>query len=155
MFKAMLKGIKSFFTITEDSSAKITRKHGHTVIPGDKVVGKRSVIYKEPIIDTEKAKEDFRNIQDVYLKLDEFNKAAKTEEEDALEAAKLVLFNPLGITDANYEHILQNCGYTKDHMVNGIRTYDPRLYSLIRLSMNVYLSQISEKVDKLALKLER
>lgn len=154
MFKTIWKGIVSFFTITEKTGSKITRRYRHSSVPSSRVPGGYTQNYQDKAKDAELMRIQAKAVQETYEALVKLNIAAGYDGKEPIENAKVNLLDPLGIGKPNFDYILQNCGYTKDFMVDGERSYDPKLYPLITLAMNVYLTKVTDKADKLAIKLE-
>lgn len=140
MFKAIWKGIKWFFTISDGNGKNVIRKHKFSTRPG------RSIL-EEPVVISGKPKCADKEISQVYAQLVETHNKMGGNSPDVIESAKRELWSSRNITQKHKEHILALCGFQKSEFVLGERVYDPRLIQVINLAMNIYTSQIVNAVD--------
>ena len=140
MFKAIWKGVKWFFTISDGNNKKIIRKHKFSTRPGMGII-------EESVTGSNKPKCNDKEISQVYAQLVETHKRMGGNSPDVIESAKRELWSSHDITQKHKEHILALCGFQKTEYVRGERVYDQRLIQVINLAMNIYTSQMVSAVD--------
>lgn len=128
----MFKFFKWFFGQKDDSKLDVTRK----------LKGYRDPKYVESI-DTTAVKEV---MEDVY-------RFTGSQVKDIEDLQKSIIV-PLDITPEIIDHILRCSGFQKSVVTPTGNEYDPRLISLINLSLNIYYSGVAKRITETVNSLE-
>lgn len=126
----MFKFLKWLFSIKDDSKLQIKRK----------VVGFHGT--GEPLDEDaiRRAMTDLLKVCDVKgISFDDISKR---------------IIEPMSFSPEVMEHVLRASGFQKTVQTPRGRDYDPRLISLVTLSLNVYYSGVSKRLNKVVNKLD-
>lgn len=149
------KAVKWFFSVEDSVNKSVVRKHKHgmrpAAVPGPIEVQEES---GEKPLHSESIPGDPHSFGDVYNGLTKFVNPQKGNPVDELELAKTRLLIPHSLEESHLEHLIFLCGFPKTEMQGDSPQYDKRLLQLVRLSMNVYASEVAISTERLIEKLD-
>lgn len=135
------KGIKSFFSVADESKANLTRKMKHGQRP-------YAVLTPEEREKQQKDRAEYEN--DVVRIHNSLNGIDVEETTDAIAFMKSKQVSTTPLTDNEIRYIAKNCDFPLDNNFD----VDPRLVEAITFAVNLHAVKTKQRVDEILTKFD-